>query len=120
MLKSEERPRPQSRGRSAFRGFTRRRFSMTRVDASFEIVGPANAPVVVVLGGISASRHVTSSSANPHPGWWEQFCGPGRAINTDRFRILSIDYRGEGSGGQSLTTYDQALAVVNALDLAGV
>ena len=93
---------------------------MTRVDAPFEIVGPAHAPVVVVLGGISASRHVTSSSANPHPGWWEQFCGPGRAINTDRFRILSIDYRGEGSDGQSLTTGDQALALVSALDSAGI
>lgn len=92
---------------------------MTRVDAS-EIVGPSGAPVVVVLGGISASRHVTSSSANPRPGWWEQFCGPGRAINTDRFRILSIDYRAEGRDGRSLTTYDQALALVSALDCAGV
>jgi len=93
---------------------------MTPVDASFEIVGPADAPVVVVLGGISASRHVTSSSANPRPGWWEQFCGPGRAINTDRFRILSIDYRSEGNAGHALTTYDQALALVSALDSAGV
>src|SRR6476619_4568772 len=120
MLKHEERQRPQSRGRSSFRGVNLRRFSMTPVDASFEIVGPADAPVVVVLGGISASRHVTSSSANPRPGWWEQFCGPGRAINTDRFRILSIDYRGEGSDGHSLTTYDQALALISALDSAGV
>jgi homoserine O-acetyltransferase/O-succinyltransferase len=92
---------------------------MTRVDAS-EIVGPPGAPVVVVLGGISASRHVTSSSANPRPGWWEQFCGPGRPINTDRFRILSIDYQAEGKDGQSLTTYDQALALGSALDWAGV
>ena len=86
--------------------------------ARLEIVGPPDAPVVVVLGGISASRHVTSSSANPCPGWWEQFCGPGRAINTDRFRVLSIDYWTEGKDGRSLTTCDQALALVSALDSA--
>lgn len=87
---------------------------------SFEIAGSPDAPVVVVLGGISASRHVTSSSANPRPGWWEAFCGPGRVIDTERFRILSIDYRAEGRDGRSLTTYDQALALASALDSAGI
>src|SRR5437773_9681989 len=37
----------------------------------YEIVGPRGAPVVAVLGGISASRHVTSSVSDPSPGWWK-------------------------------------------------
>ena len=31
----------------------------------FEVVGPEDAPVVVALGGISATRHVTATAADP-------------------------------------------------------
>ena len=33
----------------------------------FTLVGPVGAPVVVVLGGTSASRHVTSAGSNTLP-----------------------------------------------------
>jgi homoserine O-acetyltransferase/O-succinyltransferase len=78
----------------------------------FEIVGPNDAPVVAVLGGISASRHVTS--------WWKEFVGPEKAIDTNEFRVLSIDYRASGRDNRPVTTYDQALALTEALDVAGV
>jgi homoserine O-acetyltransferase len=86
----------------------------------FEIVGPEEAPVVAVLGGISASRHVTRTAIDPHPGWWEEFVGPAKVIDTNRFRVLSIDYRTVGRKDWRLTTYDQALGLANALDLAGI
>ena len=86
----------------------------------FEIIGPPDAPVVAVLGGISASRHVTSTPANPQPGWWEEFVGPDKAIDTNHFRVLSIDFRSTGRTGRPLTTYDQALALTSALDAAGI
>ncbi|HVX39437.1 MAG TPA: homoserine O-succinyltransferase [Gemmatimonadaceae bacterium] len=87
---------------------------------NFEIIGPPDAPVVVVLGGISASRHVAAHSENPTPGWWEAIVGPGRAIDTDRVRVLSIDYLdgGRGSDGRPkriVTTHDQAEAIARAL-----
>lgn len=94
--------------------------SATYLGLDFEIVGPPNAPVVVVLGGISASKHVTSSIGDPRAGWWEEFAGPARTIDTDRFRILSIDYRDEGARGEQLTTFDQALALAKALDSARI
>lgn len=94
--------------------------SATYLGLDFEILGPLDAPVVVVLGGISASRHVTSSIGDPRPGWWEEFAGPGRIIDTNRFRILSIDYREEGSGGEPLTTFDQARALARSLDSARI
>lgn len=86
----------------------------------FELVGPTDAPVVAVLGGISASRHVTSTPTNPQPGWWEGFVGPDKAIDTNHFRVLSIDYRSTGRTDRPLTTYDQALALKSALDAAGI
>ena len=86
----------------------------------FEITGPTDAPVIAVLGGISASRHVTSTTANPERGWWEEFVGPDKVIDTNRFRVLSIDFRSTGRTGRPLTTHDQALALTSALDAVGI
>jgi homoserine O-acetyltransferase/O-succinyltransferase len=86
----------------------------------YEVVGPRGAPVVAVLGGISASRHVTSSASDPSPGWWEDVVGRGRAIDTGRFRILCIDYLTRGTGTDPITTNDQADALARAIDLAGI
>jgi homoserine O-acetyltransferase len=88
---------------------------------AFEIIGPESAPVVAVLGGISATRHVASSDADPSPGWWEAIVGPGRAIDTNAFRILGIDFldggrRDDGEPLRTVTTADQADAVVRVLD----
>jgi hypothetical protein len=35
----------------------------------YELIGAPGAPVVVVLGGISATRHVTITDDDPSPGW---------------------------------------------------
>ena len=88
--------------------------------AEYEIVGPVGAPVIAVLGGISASRHTTSSAVDPSPGWWEEVVGPGRPIDTLRYRVLGIDYIAGGNTNESVTTIDQADALATALDQAGV
>jgi homoserine O-acetyltransferase len=85
-----------------------------------EIAGPRGAPVIAVLGGVSASKHVTSSASDPSPGWWEDVVGPGRAIDTRRFRVLGIDYITSGKGTAPVTTTDQAEALAAALDRVGV
>jgi homoserine O-acetyltransferase/O-succinyltransferase len=87
---------------------------------TFEIAGPRGAPVIAVLGGISASKHVTSSVSDPSPGWWEDVVGPGRAIDTRRFRVLGIDYVTSGKCAAPVTTTDQAEALAAALDQSGV
>ena len=87
---------------------------------SYEIIGTPGAPVVAVLGGISASRHVASSESDPSPGWWEDVVGAGRAIDTRQFRVLCIDYPTNNSTTDPVTTTDQAEALAAALDHAGV
>ena len=86
----------------------------------YEIIGPRGAPVVAVLGGISASRHVASSPSDPSPGWWEDVVGPGRTIDTRHFRVLGVDYVSNESSTSSVTTIDQAEALATALDQAGI
>lgn len=86
----------------------------------YEVVGPRAAPVVAVLGGISATKHVTASTSDPSPGWWGDVVGAGRAIDTRQFRVLCIDYATTGSSAGAVTTSDQAEALSFALDQVGV
>ena len=62
---------------------------------AFRMVGPVDAPVVAVLGGISAHRYLVGPE-----GWWSDIVGPTLGVDTTRFRVLGIDYLG-GRGGSS-------------------
>ena len=53
--------------------------------------GPAEAPLIVALGGISAHRRPCSAEGN---GWWESQCGTGKPLDTQRYRVLGIDWLG--------------------------
>jgi homoserine O-acetyltransferase len=95
---------------------------------AWRLVGPSRAPVVCALGGISAHRRVCVTE-EPRDSWWPQIAGPGRALDTRRLRILSLDFLGgsaESSGpapGEvfpSLSTYDQAEALRRVLDHLGI
>lgn len=68
------------------------------VQVAWRLVGPSRGPVVVVLGGISANRAVVPT--DDAPGWWAGLVGPGRAVDTNKYRVLSFDWLG-GSGGSS-------------------
>lgn len=80
---------------------------------SYSLVGRAGAPVVLALGGISASRHVT--------GWWSAVVGEDRYVDTTQFQVLGLDYLDGGVGvdgrpTRTVTPHDQADAIVQALD----
>ncbi|NRA95958.1 MAG: homoserine O-acetyltransferase [Planctomycetes bacterium] len=66
--------------------------SLPGVGITFEQWGDVNAPgdrTVVIMPALSASAHVTSSDADPTPGWWEAMVGPGRWIDTDKWRVVA-------------------------------
>jgi homoserine O-acetyltransferase len=87
---------------------------------AFRVEGPPGAPLIAVLGGISAHRIVCGSE-----GWWPEMVGPGHGIDTNQFRVLGIDYLG-GRGLSStpepdakfppLSSYDQALVLRRILE----
>lgn len=88
-----------------------------RVRIAWELHGAAAAPVVAVQGGISATRHVAASAAHPEAGWWDAQVGAGRAIDTTRWRVLSIDWLGaDGALDCTLDPADQADALAALLD----
>lgn len=81
------------------------------VSVKARLVGPKDAPVILALGGISANRHVCDSLSG-EAGWWQDFAGPGRVLDTQRYRILSFDFfPGDEHLGQApvrITPQDQA------------
>ncbi len=102
------------------------------VDIAWRMTGPACAPVVVVLGGISAHRRV-NTVAGAGRGWWPALVGPGLGVDTERFRVLSFDYLGgsDGTTGPcpdqrhnesfpSVSTRDQAALLIRLLDHLGI
>lgn len=91
------------------------------VRVRWECIGRAGAPLLVVQGGISASRHVASSTEHAEPGWWEVQGGAGRALDPTRFRIFSIDWLGaDGTLDALLDPSDQADAIAATLDRLGL
>ena len=84
-------------------------------------VGPANAPVICALGGISANRQVC--------GWWSEIAGPHQALDSHRYRVLSFDYLGAcgdttgplpSQSFPSVSSYDQAELLARLLNHLGI
>lgn len=101
---------------------------LDRVEVAYRLAGARGAPVVAVLGGISAGRNVFSLQPGA-PGWWEDAIGPGRALDTDRYRVLGVDFLGGshrstgpdvGQVFPSVSAFDQARLLVALMDRLGI
>ncbi|MFT4177940.1 MAG: homoserine O-succinyltransferase [Thermomonas sp.] len=87
----------------------------------YELVGPADAPVVFVAGGISANRHVAANAFDASPGWAQGLLDAGRTLDPAKLRILAFDYVGaDGSIDAPIDTADQADAIAMLLDALGI
>lgn len=93
---------------------------------AWHCAGPVRAPLAIVLGGISAHRRCADADT---AGWWQSQCGAGRALDSDRFRLLSVDWLGGCDASTALdadgntpaiSTTDQARAVLLLLNRLGV
>ena len=82
--------------------------SLPRVDVAWESCGlekPENDNVVFICHALTGDAHV----AGRHPGeedptgWWENIVGPGKAIDTNRFRVVCANVLGgcKGTTGPS-------------------
>ncbi len=77
--------------------------------------GPAAAPIVLALGGISATRRLNGAD-----GWWGDIVGPGAAIDTNRFCALGVDFAPDEDQLVRISPTDQARLIEAALDDLGI
>jgi homoserine O-acetyltransferase/O-succinyltransferase len=75
--------------------------------------GPAGAPAVVVLGGISADRRPAADAGEP--GWWPALAGAGRPLDPGRLRLIGFDYL-VGAPGRPIRSEHQAELLAHLLD----
>lgn len=101
---------------------------LAHVRIAYRLAGRADAPAVAVMGGISAGRRVCSTREGEE-GWWDGIVGPGCPLDTDRYRVLGIDFlggshesTGPGTGEvfPSISAYDQAACLVAVMDHLGI
>lgn len=102
---------------TAERGVHRCRLSLKHagerdVAIRWELSGSPYAPLLVVAGGISATRHVAANELDTNEGWWQA-----QACFLRRHRVLSIDWLGDGDGLDApIDSADQAGAIAAVLD----
>ena len=86
------------------------------LDLAYECIGPAQAPLVIVLGGISAHRQLIDAEEGSRQGWLPDLVGQGRTLDPARCRLLSIDWIGaDGQFDAPIDTADQAAALAGLL-----
>eukprot|EP00040_Diaphanoeca_grandis_P026613 m.149435 g.149435 ORF g.149435 m.149435 type:complete len:475 (-) comp30657_c0_seq1:187-1611(-) len=84
---------------------------LPKVDVAYETWGELNTDktnAILLYTGASASSHAKSTEANPKPGWWERFIGPGLALDTNKYFVICSNVLGGcfGSTGPSSTDPD--------------
>ncbi|OOG48195.1 alpha/beta hydrolase [Rhodanobacter sp. C06] len=90
------------------------------LDVRYLWSGAPDAPTVIVQGGISADRDVTTP-AGATSGWWQALVAAGAAIDLERYRVLAIDWLVPAELGVStISSEDQADALVALLDALGI
>lgn len=89
---------------------------------AWQCAGPAQAPLAVVLGGISAHARCSAPDGG---GWWESQCGDGKALDTRAYRLLGVDWLGGAdasspANGAAVSSADQARALLLLINRLGV
>lgn len=76
---------------------------------AYETWGELNADksnVVLLHTGLSASSHAHSSVDNPAEGWWENFIGPGKSLDTNKFFVMCTNVLGGCYGSTGPASLD--------------
>ncbi|KAL9586247.1 MAG: hypothetical protein Q9212_001023 [Teloschistes hypoglaucus] len=85
--------------------------SLPEYKIAYETWGEMNdskSNVILLHTGLSASSHAHSTPANPKPGWWEKFIGPGAPLDTDKYFIICTNSIGSCYGSTGPQSVDPA------------
>ncbi|KAI9490238.1 homoserine O-acetyltransferase [Zychaea mexicana] len=84
---------------------------LPKFDIAYESWGELNAKrdnAILIHTGLSASSHAKSHAKNTKPGWWEEFIGPGRYLDTNKFYVICTNVIGGCYGSTGPSSIDPA------------
>lgn len=90
------------------------------VEVAYEIYGTLNAArdnAVFVCHALTGDAHAAGHHGDPRrAGWWDNLIGPGKAVDTDRFFVISPNLLGGCQGTTGPTSTDPATGRAYGLD----
>lgn len=92
---------------------------LSRPEIQLRLHGDPSRPIVIAAGGISAGKAVAQSAGDA--GWWRGLVGEGRAVDTSDYCVIGFDFiPNPGETARTVTTLDQARALIHALDAINI
>lgn len=88
--------------------------ALSQFEIAYETWGQLNedkSNAILLHTGLSASSHAHSTEKNPNKGWWEEYIGPGRYLDTDKYFIICTNVIGGCSGSTGPQSIDPLLGV---------
>lgn len=93
---------------------------LSDLELAYELYGELNADksnAVLVFHALTGSQHAAGDNSavagvgslwteECHAGWWNQFIGPGRPLDTDELAVLCVNYVGGCYGSTGPTSVD--------------
>lgn len=72
---------------------------LEEVELAYERSGDPSAPAILICHALTGDQYAVGSAENP--GWWSGLAGPGKAVDTDKFQVISFNVLGgcDGSTG---------------------
>jgi homoserine O-acetyltransferase len=83
--------------------------TLSPVTIEYETYGKLNAAkdnAILLLHALSGSAHAAFTNDRGEHGWWEDFIGPGRALDTDRYFVICSNVLGGCSGSSGPGSVD--------------
>jgi homoserine O-acetyltransferase len=71
-------------------------------------LSPARDNAILLTTGLSPGSHARSHPGDPAPGWWEEFVGPGLALDTNRWFVVCSNVLGGCAGSTGPASIDRA------------
>ena len=81
--------------------------TLPRYELIYETYGELNADksnAILVCHALSGDHHVAGIDADGKPGWWSNYIGPGKAVDTNRFFVVCSNNLGGCRGSTGPTS----------------
>jgi len=73
---------------------------------TYGTLAPDGRNAILATHGYTSSQHAAGLSASGEPGWWDGLIGPGRAIDTDKYFVVSSNMLGSSYGSTAPASID--------------